>query len=124
MTWKEVLKAEKQQFEKKGAKPDYIDIDGDGNKTEPMKEAAKDAKMKKSKTADSLYTEEEALQAAKIEAKMTGKVQLVGYVGGDKYAVESNYLGFSFYNPDYSHAYDTKYTVSPDGKVKRLIQGR
>ena len=25
-------------------KPDYIDIDGDGNKTEPMKEAAKDAK--------------------------------------------------------------------------------
>ena len=26
----------------KGAKPDYIDIDGDGNKTESMKEAAKD----------------------------------------------------------------------------------
>ena len=25
-------------------KPDYIDLDGDGNKTEPMKEAAKDAK--------------------------------------------------------------------------------
>ena len=26
------------------SKPDYIDIDGDGNKTEPMKEAAKQAK--------------------------------------------------------------------------------
>ena len=28
------------------SKPDYIDIDGDGNKTEPMKEAAKDAKKR------------------------------------------------------------------------------
>ena len=31
----------------KASKPDYIDIDGDGNKTESMKEAAKDAKVKK-----------------------------------------------------------------------------
>jgi len=29
------------------AKPDYIDLDGDGNKKEPMKKAAKDAKKKK-----------------------------------------------------------------------------
>ena len=35
---------EKQLFEKKGAKPDYIDLDKDGNTTESMKEAAKDAK--------------------------------------------------------------------------------
>jgi hypothetical protein len=27
-----------------GAKPDYIDLDGDGNKKEPMKKAAKDKK--------------------------------------------------------------------------------
>ena len=47
MKWKEVLKAEKQQFEKKGAKPDFLDLDKDGNKTEPMKEAAKDAKKGK-----------------------------------------------------------------------------
>lgn len=64
MNWKEILKGscgthrEKQQFEKgkacdcsecvnKAPKPDYIDIDGDGNKTEPMKEAAKDAKKRK-----------------------------------------------------------------------------
>ena len=31
---------------KTNSKPDYIDIDGDGNKTESMKEAAKDAKKK------------------------------------------------------------------------------
>lgn len=62
MTWKDVLKGScgttKQQFEKgkacncsecvkKAPKPDYIDIDRDGNKTEPMKEAAKDAKKRK-----------------------------------------------------------------------------
>ena len=29
---------------KQGGKPDYIDIDGDGHKTELMKDAAKDAK--------------------------------------------------------------------------------
>ena len=51
MSWKEVLKAtekdEEESFEKKGSKPDYIDIDGDGNKTESMKEAAKDKKGRK-----------------------------------------------------------------------------
>jgi len=30
---------------KEGAKPDFLDIDKDGNKTEPMKKAAKDAKI-------------------------------------------------------------------------------
>ncbi len=37
---------EKQLFEKKGAKPDYIDLDKDGNTTESMKEAARDAEKK------------------------------------------------------------------------------
>jgi hypothetical protein len=32
--------------EAKKAKPDYIDLDNDGNKKEPMKKAAKDAKKK------------------------------------------------------------------------------
>lgn len=32
-----------------GAKPDFLDLDGDGNTTEPMKQAAKDAKNKKNK---------------------------------------------------------------------------
>ena len=42
-----------KKFEKKsaggktGAKPDYIDIDNDGNKTESMKQAAKQKKNKK-----------------------------------------------------------------------------
>tara|TARA_R100000149_G_C5868033_1_gene132454 strand:+ start:349 stop:681 length:333 start_codon:yes stop_codon:yes gene_type:complete len=42
-----------KKFEKKsaggktGAKPDYIDLDGDGNTTESMKQAAKQKKNKK-----------------------------------------------------------------------------
>lgn len=38
------------QLKEKKAKPDYIDIDGDGDKKEPMKKAAKDAKKKKNES--------------------------------------------------------------------------
>jgi len=41
---------------KEAAKPDYIDIDGDGDKKEPMKKAVKD-KEKKKKTDESVVTE-------------------------------------------------------------------
>jgi hypothetical protein len=36
--------------EGKKSKPDFLDLDKDGNKKEPMKKAAKDAKMKKFKS--------------------------------------------------------------------------
>lgn len=39
-------KAAKDSKVKEGAKPDYIDLDKDGNKKETMKKAAKDAKVK------------------------------------------------------------------------------
>lgn len=41
---KEILSSDSQLLEEKAAKPDYIDIDKDGNKKESMKKAAKDAK--------------------------------------------------------------------------------
>ena len=37
------------KYKQGGSKPDYIDIDGDGNRTEPMKSAAKNKKNKKAK---------------------------------------------------------------------------
>ena len=52
MNWKEVLKTtekleeEAEEFEKTEAKPDFLDLDKDGNKKESMKQAAKDAKKK------------------------------------------------------------------------------
>jgi hypothetical protein len=42
-----------EMTESKKAKPDYIDIDGDDNKTEPMKKAVKDKEKKKEKTKES-----------------------------------------------------------------------
>ena len=36
MKWEEIVKK----------KPDFLDLDGDGDKKEPMKEAAKEAKKK------------------------------------------------------------------------------
>ena len=41
-----------EMTEAKKAKPDYIDIDGDGNKKEPMKKAVKDKEAKKDKKVD------------------------------------------------------------------------
>jgi hypothetical protein len=43
-----------QLSEAKKAKPDFLDIDKDGNKKEPMKKAAKDAKVKESAKPDFL----------------------------------------------------------------------
>ena len=47
-----------------GAKPDYIDLDKDGDKKEPMKKAAKDAKKKKKKTDEGIVARD----------KKTGKI--------------------------------------------------
>jgi hypothetical protein len=41
-------------LEAKAAKPDYIDIDGDGNKKESMKKAATDKKKKPTAKKESL----------------------------------------------------------------------
>ena len=44
MKWKEILKNKKQGIAHQLRKPDYIDLDKDGDKKEPMAEAEKDAK--------------------------------------------------------------------------------
>src|SRR6056300_1279584 len=47
------------------AKPDYIDLDGDGDKKEPMKKAAKDAKKKKKAVKEGAEDNAEIIMAAK-----------------------------------------------------------
>ena len=42
-----IAKKKKEKKVSEASKPDYIDLDKDGNKKEPMKKAAKDAKSKK-----------------------------------------------------------------------------
>lgn len=55
MSWRDIVRKgscgteksdDKEDFEKKEAKPDFIDLDGDGDKTESMRQAAKDKKKK------------------------------------------------------------------------------
>tara|TARA_R100001086_G_scaffold44436_3_gene19691 strand:- start:3217 stop:3420 length:204 start_codon:yes stop_codon:yes gene_type:complete len=56
MSWRDIIRKEDEKAhcgtekaddeELKAAKPDFLDLDKDGNKKEPMKEAAKDAKKK------------------------------------------------------------------------------
>tara|TARA_Y100001972_G_C7536743_1_gene270255 strand:- start:63 stop:212 length:150 start_codon:yes stop_codon:yes gene_type:complete len=41
MSWRDIVRKNK---------PDFLDLDKDGDKKEPMKEAAKDAKKKKPKS--------------------------------------------------------------------------
>ena len=53
MTWKDILKAKK---------PDFIDLDGDGNTTEPMSEAAKDVEKQTGKGLESIAHDEQDLK--------------------------------------------------------------
>jgi hypothetical protein len=57
----------KNLFEAKGQKPDFLDLDGDGDKEEPMKKAAKDAKKKKEKMDEEVEIAEELLEETDLE---------------------------------------------------------
>ena len=74
---------------KKGSKPDFLDLDKDGNKKEPMKKAAKDAKVKETIKKDKKELEGNAFGKAVRDAKKDGvqpgeKIK----VGGKEYPVK------------------------------------
>ena len=67
----EMKKKRMKKMESEKAKPDYIDLDKDGNKTEPMKKAAKDKEKKKVK--EGAEEEPQLVMAAKdMVDKVTG----------------------------------------------------
>lgn len=53
-----------------GAKPDYIDLDGDGDTEEPMKKAAKDKKKKKGKVPPQFQKESIVREGAEDNAEI------------------------------------------------------
>lgn len=53
-----------------GAKPDYIDLDGDGDTEEPMKKAAKDKKKKKGKVPPQFQKESIVREGAEDQAEI------------------------------------------------------
>jgi hypothetical protein len=73
----------------KGSKPDFLDLDKDGNKAEPMKSAAKSAKVKETIRKDRKELEGNAFGKAVRDAKSDGvqpgeKIK----VGGKEYSVK------------------------------------
>ena len=86
----EISEAWKDFKEGKGSKPDYIDIDGDGDKEESMKKAAKDKKAKADESVEETKVAEEPNEAnkfikAKIDAEEDGDDSFT--VDGKKYKV-------------------------------------
>ena len=76
----------------KGSKPDFLDLDKDGNKEEPMKSAAKSAKVKETIKKDKKELEGNAFGKAVRDAKKDGiqpgeKVK----VGGKEYNVKEGF---------------------------------
>jgi hypothetical protein len=75
----------------KGSKPDFLDLDKDGNRTEPMKSAAKSSKMKEAIKKDRKELEGNAFGNAVQNAKRDGvqpgeKIK----VGGNEYPVKES----------------------------------
>ena len=56
---KESEELQEKKSKKKGPKPDYLDLDGDGNKEESMKKAAADKKKKKKANESKIQTPEQ-----------------------------------------------------------------
>ena len=91
---KKGVKVAKHPQASKGAKPDFLDLDKDGNKTEPMKSAAKSAKVKETIKKDKKELEGNAFGKAVRDAKKDGvkpgeKIK----VGGKEYDVKENFDG-------------------------------
>lgn len=81
------------KIDEKKAKPDYIDIDGDGDKKESMKKAAKDKKAKADDSVEEAKVSEEPNEAnkfikAKIDAEEEGEDSFT--VDGRKYKVKDS----------------------------------
>ena len=71
----------KKEAPMKAAKPDYIDLDGDGNKTESMKKAAADKKSgAKMKKKEPMKMKKEAMKMKKDPAMKMKKESMKGYV--------------------------------------------
>jgi hypothetical protein len=65
----------------KGSKPDFLDLDGDKNKTEPMKQAAKQAKGSRTmaKKGGKIPPQlKKFVMAKKKKAKMKNKKKVIG----------------------------------------------
>ena len=81
------------KIDEKKAKPDYIDIDGDGDKEESMKKAAKDKKAKADESVEEAKVEEEPNEGNAFTGAMAGKKKGEQFkVGGKTFTKEQQRL--------------------------------
>ena len=105
---------------KKAAKPDFLDLDKDGNKKEPMKKAAKDAKVKEAVKKDKKELEGNAFGKAVRDAKKDGvqpgeKIK----VGGKEYDVKENFDGDRNADQDTASKFNKKKTSTGTVHTKK-----
>ena len=75
---KQIIKEEFQKLRNEAAKPDFLDLDKDGDKEEPMKKAAKDKKEKVKEAEKPKYAksqDKEHDDAKDLGAKLAGKLK-------------------------------------------------
>ena len=85
---KEDKKKKMAKIMDEGAKPDFLDVDKDGNKKEPMKKAVADKKGAAPKKGVNPFAKKEVKEATKTDkpwTDMSGKKQPGTAVKGDKY---------------------------------------
>jgi hypothetical protein len=108
-------KDDQSAITKEAAKPDYIDLDNDGNKTEPMKQAAHDAKQSVKEdlqaddgefypSSDDFFGQFEA-DHFDNEVESDDGMEVRGYIDGENVMVwrfndESKTDGYGVYNDD------------------------
>lgn len=84
-----VADCKEKMNEAKKAKPDFLDMDKDGNKKEPMKKAVKDAKVKETIKKDSKELEGNEFSGELVKAKAQHKDTFK--VGGKEYNVKEGF---------------------------------
>ncbi len=103
-----MLRKGKKSETKENAKPDFLDLDKDGNRKEPMKTAAKtDKKGKKSETKESIRVTESELVSL-IENMVSEELKTIGNKPRGLAAYESAHKGSGKENKEYFESLNKK----------------
>ena len=106
---------------KQGIKPDYLDLDKDGDKEEPLKNAAKELPAKKNKIDETLEELEEILKLSGSESNLYEEED-VEYLSEAEAKKKKPRLGKVVRNPSGSNKKFHVY-VKCGGKVKKISFG-
>ena len=130
-------KEEENGKESKGSKPDFLDLDKDGDKKEPMKKAAKEKKMKEEaviehhqKDADGKVIEHEDTTPSSVEEKTVLEQLAENGREIDAFEAVISYLIDEGFAKSWEEAQDIMITLKPElveevyqSQLKKLEEG-